>query len=590
MDRQPLTIVEIDLDFCSLAYGIGACTAVLGTTGAHKCFNGYRHCQAREAFDRVTRTLRFAQNVSGLPDVHLYPCLKSVSTRSAEVNLSGIDASSTALGRRAKVTVNLADFADSDLVLDPYAVERRTGAAQADGIGYDPLERSTFLRKLKVRFPFWQGRALRVLTGYVGDALEDFTARHYVISDWTGPDASGASTITAKDVFDLAEDDKAAIPTLSRGKLAANIDAAALSLTLDPASVGDEYDSAGRICVGSEVMTFTRAGDVLTVVRAQDGTAAAAHSAGDLAQQCVRFDREALPDALYRVLTEGDAGPIPADWIDLPDWQDEAVGWLGGIEVTTTLTKPYPRRKLAGELCQLGAMVWPDEIARTIRFRANRPIAPGETAYPLTDDGSFVERSGDITEGADERISRVFFWHGQMDVTKDPTGGENTKRGAVAWNQSAESPLEYGETMIEEIVSRWFGTTGNDGAASTVAERLSSRYRDPPRTFEGMIDQKDADNLALTYICRVTTRLIVDAYGEPEPTLMQIRSLEEAVAGHRARIKLQTFTFDGRFGFLMTDGDPDYDDATDAEKAEGCWMIDESETDFGDGRGPYVIF
>src|SRR5690554_4058806 len=102
MDRQPLTIVEIDLDFCSLTYGTGACTAVLGTTGLHKCFGGYRHCQAREAFARVTRTLRFAQNVSGLPDVHLYPCLKSVSTRSAEVNLSGIDASSTALGRRAK--------------------------------------------------------------------------------------------------------------------------------------------------------------------------------------------------------------------------------------------------------------------------------------------------------------------------------------------------------------------------------------------------------------------------------------------------------------------------------------------------------
>ena len=590
MDRQPLTIVEIDLEQCGLTYGAGACTALLGVTGQHKCFGGYKHCQVRSAFLKTVKTIRFAQNVSGLPGgVHLYPCLKSVSTRSAEINLSGVDPNSTALGVRAKVTVNLLDFADSDLSIDPYADQRRSGAAQADGIGYDPMDRSTFLRKLKVRFPFWNARPLRVLTGYVGDALEDMTTRHYVISDWTGPDASGACQIVAKDVFDLTEDEKAVIPTLSRGKLKDDIDANATSLVLEPETVGAEYAAAGRICVGSEVMTFTRSGDVLTVARGADGTNVATHGAGDLAQQCERITGT-IPAAIHHVLTVGDAGPVPADWIDLAEWETEAVGWLGGIEVRATITAPKSRRKLVGELCQLGALIWPDQVARKIRFRANRPIGPGETAHPLSDDGSFVEATGGIGDDTDQRISRVFFWHGQMDVTKDPTGGENTRRGAIQWNQASEGPLQYGESMIEEIATRWFGTEGNDSAASTIAERLGSRYEVTPQTFEGSIDHNDGKHLALGDICEVTTRLIVDEVGVAVPTLMQIQALEESVPGHRWKVKLQTFTFAGNFAFWMLSGAPDYDAATDPERDEGAYWIDQAAADFGDGRSPYVWF
>lgn len=590
-DRAPLTLVELDLDYCALTYGEGACTAVLGETGGHKCFNGYRHCQARAAFARTVKTLRFAQNISGLPDeLHLYPCLQSVSTRSAEINLSGVDPTSTALGQRAKVTIRLKDFADSDLAIDPYAAERQSGAAQADGMGYDPMERSSFLRKLKVRFPYWNARALRVLTGNAGDAIAEMTARHYVITDWSGPDAAGACTITAKDVFDLIDDDKAVLPALSRGKLKAELSETALTLTLVPEGVGADYPASGRICLGSEVMTFTREGDAMTLGRGADGTTAQGHSAGDLVQECIRFEAEPVPDALYRVLTEGDAGPIPGDWIDLAAWREEAAGWLGGSDVTATLTKPYARRKLAGELCQLGALVWPDEVARTIRFRANRPLNPGEAAYPLTDDGSMIETTASLSENTDERISRVFFWHGQMDVTREPTGGENTRRGVVAWNAEAEGPLEYGEAMIKEIATRWFGIAGNDAAASSTAERLSSRYRQTPQTFAAAIDGKDASALSLGAICQVTTRLIVDELGLPVPTMMQVQALEEAVAGHRARVKLQSFTFVGAFAFWRAEDAPDYAEATEAEKRFGAYWIDEAAATFGDGRTPYVWF
>lgn len=593
--REIIEIVEIDVDYCNLTYGVGACTAVLGVTGAHKCHNGYATCQAKAAFDKITKTLRYGSNVSGLPvdQAHIFPALRSVSSRAAEINLSGVDPQSTALGKRARVSITLDDFTDTDLTLDKYAAERMTGAAQADGIGYNPQDRGTHFRKMRVRFPYYNARALRTLSGYAGDPLSSYTTRHYVMSEWAGPDSAGRVKITAKDIFDIADTDKSVLPALSRGKLAADIGSeVGATLTLEPATVGEEYEASGRVCISGEVARFTRSGDVLTLTaRGVDGTTAEDHDAGDLVQECYRITDTPLAEAIHGVLTDTrGTNPIPLSQIDLAEWQDEAAGWLAGVNVSATVTEPTERKRLVGELCQLGALIWPDEVAQKIRFRANRPIAPGETAYPLTDDGSFIERTSMVSDDEDERISRVFFWHGMRDPTGSVSGASNMNRGAVGWNPEAEGDLEYGETRLQQISTRWLGRDGNDAVASTVAERLASRYRDTPRTFEGQIDDRDARNLTLGDICLVTTPLVLDAVGLPLPTLMQVRYIEHVVPGHRAKIKLQTFTFDGRFGFWMTSGAPDYDAASEAELTEGAYWIDEAEADFGDGRGPYVWF
>jgi hypothetical protein len=43
--RRPITIVEVDLDFCQNTYGLAPCTAAIGTTGTVKCFNTFKSCQ-----------------------------------------------------------------------------------------------------------------------------------------------------------------------------------------------------------------------------------------------------------------------------------------------------------------------------------------------------------------------------------------------------------------------------------------------------------------------------------------------------------------------------------------------------------------
>lgn len=590
LGRQPMQIVALDFEACGLTFGQGACAASLSSLTPNKCFNSYATCPVRQAFQRVDKTLLFGLNISGLPsDRHVYPALKSVSTNSNEINLSGVDPRSSPMGKRARVTVVLEDFTYSDRGLDKYANERVSGAAQANGVGYDPQDRSTFFRKLRKRFPYYEGRPLRVYQGYVGDTLEQMTATHYVMSEWRGPDINGRVTITAKDVLDYADNDKAVLPPASRGSMVGDMAASGLpTFTVSPATVGVEYPASGRVCIGQEIMAFTRVGDTFTIrQRAMVGTDIASHSDGDTVQICEVFDGVSYPAALYRICL---AAKIPADWLDLAEWEDEAAGWVGDKDLTATIPKPVGAIDLMGEICRLGVMLWPDNEAKKIRFKPNRPLAPGETAYPLTDDGSWIEKSTSVSDDVDERISEVFLWHGVIDPTQDADGAKNRRLGEVALDLASEGPLQYGQARIQQMATRWFGEFGNTPAASAVAERLLSRYQVVPVTLQGVIDWKDAQNIRLNSIVMVTSRLLVDPTGAVVPTLMTVTKKEDTIPGHRAQISVQTFTFDGQYAFWMLPDAPDYDAATELEKDEGAYWIDENQIVFDDGRESYKWF
>ena len=75
-----LTYVEMDIDFCSREYGVGACTAEVGVTGAAKCFNTLSTCQVRDgnAGTVVTKAVlpaaRWAHTQSTLADGDVLVC------------------------------------------------------------------------------------------------------------------------------------------------------------------------------------------------------------------------------------------------------------------------------------------------------------------------------------------------------------------------------------------------------------------------------------------------------------------------------------------------------------------------------------
>lgn len=587
LGREYITIVEIDVDFCNLTFGSSPCTAALTSGALRKCFNTRATCKDVANIDLGTLTLRFAANQSGLPKGQtIFPALKSVSERAGEINLSGLSDRTSALGKRASVTVQLQDFAYHDTLTDKYQSERASGAAQYSGVGYDPAAFGTFFGRLRSRWPYWKGKALRVKRGVVGQALADMETEHYVLTDWKGPSAKGAVTFTAKDVLKLAEDDNALCPVPSNGVLDADIAVDATEATLSPAGIGAaEYADSGRICIGSEVMTFTRSGDTLTLTaRGVDGTTASAHSADDSAQECYHTSRSVIPDILTDMLVNY-AG-ISSGFIPSADWDVEN-HWTTGFGLTATITRPTAVSKLIGEICQLGVMVWWEPAAQEIRYRPNRPLEIDETFFQVTDAANILEGSGQTEVSEDLRIGTIYFYHGLIDPTDSPTDGSNYKKALVRTSTEAA----FHETSAyKEIYTRWFGPDGSDSVVSTIAERLISRYENAPLTIQMDLDIKDRESVRIGELVQITSRLIQDDAGGGDAHTAQVKFIKPGAA--KVTIKAETYDIEGRFGYWMTDVDglPDYDTATDQEKEDGAFWFDENETDFGDGNGPYLWF
>lgn len=585
--RELQTFVEIDFPRCSRVYGVAPCTASLSEGNPHKCFNSDKTCQDRANLDlSEVQTFVYSINQSGLPkDRTIHPALKSVTSNPIQLNLSGIDPKSSPLGKRARVVAEFEDFRDSDTGSDKYQAERRSGAAQFDGIGYDPFDQGHHFRKMRARFPYYLGNAFRIRRGYKGQPWDEMTVTNWVVSEWKGPDAGGRVQVTAKDILDLTDSKKAVAPKPSRGKLLLAIDKDATELTLTPSGIGATYADAGRVSIGREVMTFARDGDVMTLTaRGVDGTQAGDHKALDVVQQCLRYEFQE-PQYVIRDLEENFADVDPA-FIPSDDWQASNGSWLAGIFLTRTIARPTGVSRLVSEILQLGILHWWDEETQTLQYRPNRPLEPGEAFFDVTDAANVIEGTGALDMSESQRISQLYFYHGQIDPTGPADSSSNYDKLALAFPDT--NP--YGQDAIKEIFNPWFGQLGDDAAAGVLAERLVERYRDTPRLFSGILDVKDREGVKVASLLRVTTALAENAIGGFEPQLMQANYVKRE--GDRIGFRAETFDIEGRFGFWLDDDVSvmDYDDASDEEKDFGAYWMDDDVGEFPDGTGPYVYF
>ena len=589
LGRKPYTIFEIDVPRCTRVYGSSPCTAALSATTPNKCYNTFKTCQDEANYDAGTVTHSYVMNVDGMPkEAGFFPMLASVSTRPAQINLSGIDPNTTALGVRASGTATLMNAKDNGSFTDPYAAERRTGAAQFSGVGYKPEDFGSHWGKFFARTPYYVGLECRVKRGYVGDDPALMPVEHYVITEATGPGSDGRVSIEYKDILDLTAEEKSQCPAVSTGKLLEEITAGASTATLTPAGIGDEeYPASGFVVIGSEIIAFTRSGDVLTLTdRGAEGTTAASHAALDVVQLCAVFDAaERFCDVVYDLLVN--YASVPASYITLAEWQAEHDAWLAGVTIKKTIIpKPTAVRKLIGELCQLGVFFFPDVTARAIRYKVNAPLRPGETYYDVTDANNLREGTVSLERGEDQRISAIILWHGSISWTASATDTSNYAKATVA--RVGNDP--YDQSAIKEITMRWFGADGDDAAASVVTERLLSRFKNPPKIISGELDVKDRSGVELASRLRVTSAQLEDENGASLPELMQV-SAAEYTTDDRVEFTAQTYTLDGRFGFWMDSATaPTYSTATDAEKTGGAYWMDDAVGTFSDGSGPYVYF
>jgi len=580
--RETLQIVEIDIDSCSLSYGAGDCPAVLGVDSADKCYNTFATCPTsatQDAFVNTDKTLTFSKNQrTGIYGQIVWPALQSVSTNPTEITLGAVDDRLGSLGKRERVTVSFRDFKWGDQITDPYVTERAHDTSQG-----------TYFGKLRARFPYYYGRSLRVKNGYVGDDIASMNTLHYIITEWVGPDADGNVQITAQDPLKLADEDLSQCPTPSNGRLDDDIDDIATTLTLTPATVGDEYDASGKASIGSEIVSFTRSGDVVTLTgRGLDGTEASSHGADDTFQQAYVVDGAKVYDVARELLR--DFAGVDTAFIPYADWVTELDTWLASTVLTRTIPKPIGVAKLLGEIAQFGIIFWWDKIAQEIKLKANRPVGLTETITPISDESNILEKTITSEDLHDQRLSQVWFYHGVIDYSKSTTNSENYKNLYVAADLQAESANEYDQTRIKEIYQPWLGNDGIRSVASAVSQRLKNRYRDTPQRISFHADIKDRAALEVAELIEATTRVVQDVTGASSPTQMQVTKTQEIDPGHIVEVTAETYQFRGRFGFITENGRPDYDASSVAQKINGAYIVDEATLEFGDGTGPYVIF
>lgn len=581
MSREPIEIIELDLDYCSLTYGSSPCTAVLGTTGEFKCFNTFFSCQDQANYDKTSKTYRFTQPRPSYPKGALYfPYLKSSSGRSATANIAGSDESLDSLGRRATISATFYDAPYHDRGIDKYAPERLSGAAQSSAVGYNPADVGTFWTKLKSRNQNYAGRPIRQLTGYIEDGVLSIDkTRHFIITGINGPDSNGKVTVKGKDVLSLASNDKAVAPAANLGQLGGPVTSlAGQSFTLTPSGIGNsEYETSGYAAIGSELVYFTRSGDVVTLTqRGLNGTQAADHDVDDSFQQSFS-PRLSRIDTVIRdlLLIAG----VDSSFIPFTDWQAECDRWASTLFLTADIMKPEGVSGLIGELAILGVTIWWDELDQEIKLRINRPIDK-ETPIEINDSDNIIGITQDDND--EDRLTEILFSTVQIDPSKG-VSKDNFTRSRLTVDATSKLANSYGDTRIKEIFCRWLNH-GSDSLVRILSIRLLNRFKIQPIRY--VIEADVKDDLSVVDVVELTSRVITEVDGNLKPQLTQVIMREDMDIGHSVKFTVQRFQFDQRYGFITEDSRPDYPSSTDAQKLRGAYISDAT-LKFGDGGEAY---
>lgn len=457
---RAITYVELDLSYCSLSYGVAPCTA----SGGPFCFNTIKTCQDREHYTDQTKTLRFARDTLDLPQgIECIPCVESVSFNPGTLSL-GQD-----LGTRSSLTVTLREFRHSDVGAggDKYWEDR----------GYNPYDTGTFWSKFRSRQPYLRGRPLRLIQGRVGQSLEEMETRHFIVESFTGPDADGTYTLIAKDILKSLDSDRSQAPRLSSGFLITDIDAGDTLAQLAPSGIGDaEYPSSGFVAIGgTEICSFTRSGDSLTLVRGQYRTSPVAHDSQDRVQLVLIYDAQTPADIIHDLMVNYGELFNPS-WINLPEWELEVNTHLRRL-YSAAIPEPTSVSQLISELIEQAALaVWWDDLATQVRLQVLRPIV----ASSLLTADEYMGGTLQITDQPSTRVSEVWTYYGQINPLRPVSDADNYRSARVDIN--LQSVSDYGVNSIKKIMSRWIPAFGSQ-VAIRVNQITLSRFSDPPRKF-----------------------------------------------------------------------------------------------------------
>lgn len=577
--------LAIDIPRCSRTWGVGACTAVLSALQPRKCWNLRKDCAVPAAYvTGAPLTLKFCKDGPKPLGVVAFPVLESINASSPTVNIAGSNPELSSFGKSAHMDATIADFTYHERGIDPYQSERVSGAAQFSGVGYDPAKQGTFLNKLKARWVYYSKAECRYTKGYLLDGvLTDPQVQYFQLSELDGPN-DGSIRARALGVLDLANAKTALAPKPSKGRLTLDLTAVATTFSVTPAGVGNsEYPSGGWVCLGSEVMAFTRVADAFTITRGQRGTTAKTASKGDTVQLVLAF-RLARLDAVVNSLVQGytSAPAIYLDAAQIADNAAEVTRWGASIALTTDIVTPTPVSDLLAELSDLGCSVWEDEFGRKIKVRLNRPIYT-DVVRKVSDRSAKDIRQVDNDE---DRLTQILFMSRRFDPTKSLNDDTNYAVKVLTTDPAALAL--YGSVVRSRTIrTRWLDQ-GDESTVLIASLRLLDRFKRAPNQVTITLDAREKA-VRLVDVLEVTSDEMADSDGLPRTQSLQVISRSEPKPYHEVKVLCQAFQFDGRYGFIAPNSAPVYGAATAAEKVEFAFISPNATGFPSDNTKPYQV-
>jgi hypothetical protein len=450
---------------------------------------------------RVETTYRFAIDTDYLPNsIPAIPSITDISFSPATISLG------TDLGQRASITVT---FRDHRHIFDG-----------------ETFNSGTFWGKWRARYGIaLSGNPFRLIRGTLGQTLSQMDTRHFIIDSFNGPSSDGSYQIVGKDIFTLLRGEKAQAPRLSPGRLAADMPAGSLTLSLNPPGIISQYPTSAYVNIGgTEILFYDLTTSPVTIQRSRFNTVDQGHLTGDRVQVCVYYNAQNPADILYDLLVN--YGGVDPDFIPLADWHAEVAAYLPGVTYTAVLSDPLPVDQLVAELIEQAALaLWWNSITQTIRLQVLRPVPTDAATFDQT---MTLLGTLEVTEQPEKRLSEVQVFFGKF--TPLLRDGDLTSYRASVSTTDQTAVFEYGSAAIKSIFSRWIPDTGRL-VAQTLANKQLGRFRDPPRrvTFQLMRNQTSDPELGGGYLLGGTP--FQTMAGVPHPIPIQVTRLA-AMADH----------------------------------------------------------
>jgi len=493
--KEPVILLELEMDLCPNTYGSGSCTAT-GSSG-DECFNTANSCQLSSIYaaqTKTTKTYRFSSvRLDGLQadgEAPTFPTITDIQTAPTELNPS------KGLGLRSTVSISLSDHPWTDRGIDPY-VDNRT---------YTPDDQGTFWGKWLVRNSYYEGRKMTIKTGYLADDgtydANNFISRVYFIDSISGPSKNGKVVVKGADILKFADNNRKQLPVQSQATLPSDITSGATSFDITDTedNVKDAYDAGQKyIRIDDETMiltnltgsnpTYTATATRASMPSTYTGTMTAdSHSADSTVQQCYHLDGVRIDTFVNYLL--GTVAGISGTYLPTSDWDATIDFGFQSYLLSALLTEPVGLNELLTEITEHNIMLWWDERDQEIKMDTilNRKDDYG----PFDDDDSIIADSVGIMRSDKERISHMRLAFGHRNPVLELDKPENFTTVKVTIDTDKESADEYDESKIKKVWSRFLPTTLS-AVASEITNRTLNYYKVTKHIMTFSMDPKDDD-------------------------------------------------------------------------------------------------